>query len=390
MGKARRFFFLCWGSRLLVWLLHVHAAHQQCKTDDFHQHPSCHDYTCSWQQSILRYPSNAVAPSPSCAFLVRDPEFLDILAFDSKLEIVAHADAHEGGVYFPDDDSFYFTSSKQLKPKPNAKIMKVFLETGKVETVKSETEVANGMVLDNKGSLLVCHQGIDADGGYVERLNLSTLETEIVADNWFGNPFNSPNDVIVKTDGSIWFTDPDYGWAQGFRKAPRLNNQVYRISPKGVVDAVTDGFVKPNGLAFSPDEKHLYVTDTGSTVGDEEGNVIISHPHSITVFDVEEDGAYLSNRRLFASIASMDGSYEGVGCPDGIKVDTMGRVYTSNPDGVQVLSPKGKVLGLIRVPGASNMGFAGPDLDQLIIMNGTAIYSVHLAARGAGLHYASS
>ncbi|MCO5547504.1 hypothetical protein L7F22_000954 [Adiantum nelumboides] len=177
---------------------------------------------------------------------------------------------------------------------------------------------------------------------------------------------------------------------QGFGAEPELNNHVYRVSPAGEFDVVADGFVKPNGLAFSHDEKRLYITDTGSTIGDEEGKVEQGRPHSITVMDVGEDGATLHNKRLFAMIATMVGPcYKGVGCPDGIKVDTTGRVYVANPDGVQVISPKGKLLGLIKVPGASNMGFAGKNLDTLIILNDKAIHKVVLSAQGTRLHYAS-
>lgn len=386
-------------ARLLVLALALRLASpttHQCPADMALEEAGCDGpdlYICTWQQGTLRKSnSSKTGPDSSnyCVFVVRDPAFLDILAFDSKLELIAHADAHEGGVYNPDDDSFYFSTTKQLEPKPNTKIMKVHLISGKVEVVKEETEVANGMVLDKEGHLLVCHQGVGEGGGYIERLNLASLESTIVADNWFGHPFNSPNDAVIKSDGSIWFTDPDYGWVQGFKKAPQLNNQLYRVSPTGVVDAVADGFVKPNGLAFSHDERRLYVSDTGSTLGDKAGNVMPSHPHSITVFDVAEDGTSLLYKRLFASVSTLDGSYRGVGCPDGIKVDTMGRVYVANPDGIQVLSPEGKVLGMIRVNGAVNMGFAGENLDNLIILNDTAIHGVHLSAQGAGLHFASS
>ncbi|KAH7331771.1 hypothetical protein KP509_20G049800 [Ceratopteris richardii] len=315
---------------------------------------------------------------------VLDPAFMEIINEESTLELLAEADAHEGGVYNPEDDCVYFSSSRQTDPKPNAQIMKVHLATGKVEVVKSETEVANGMVLGKDGALLVCNQGIRPHGGFIEHLNLKTGESKVLIDNWYGRRFNSPNDVVVKSDGSIWFTDPDYAWVQGFGAEPEVKNHVYRLSPSGVVDAVADGFVKPNGLAFSPDESLLYVTDTGSTIGD--GTVDIQKPHSVTVIDVDENGASLKNKRHFASIATIvEPKYEGVGCPDGIKVDTEGRVYIANLDGVQVFDKKGKLLGMIKIPGATNMGFAGRDLQTLVILNGTAIYKITLSAKGAGL-----
>ncbi|KAI5075104.1 hypothetical protein GOP47_0009180 [Adiantum capillus-veneris] len=377
---------------ILAWSLTWHAlvSAQQCLTEMMSNGCGMHsnEQICSWEQGLLR--SKTMKDYTTCSFVVRDPAFLEILSGESKLELVAEAEAHEGGVYNPDDDCFYFSSSSKMHPKPNSEIMKMHLGTGKVESIVRETEVANGMTLGKEGELLVCHQGIRPSGGFIERLNITTLKSSIIADNWHGRRLNSPNDIIIKSDGSIWFTDPDYAWVQGFGEEPELNNHIYRVSPTGEVDVVADGFVKPNGLAFSHDEKLLYVTDTGSTIGGEGGKVERGQPYSISVMDVGEDGVTLLNKRLFAAIATMVGpSYKGVGCPDGIKVDTTGRVYVANPDGVQVISPKGKLLGLIKVPGASNMGFAGKDLNMLIILNDKAIYKVGLSAQGAGLHYAS-
>lgn len=343
---------------------------------------------CLWRQGIIQ---DGIPTGPSrsgCDFELRDSKFLSVIGKKPKLEVVAYTDGHEGGVYFPDKQEFYFSSTRQTTP-PNIKLMKFSLPLKKVSTVFATTPMSNGMVLDRSGNLLVCQQGKGAQGGFIQRISLRNLnKTSIVADNWFGLPFNSPNDVVVKSDGSIWFTDPDYGWIQGFKEyAPRINNQVYRISSNGIVDAIADGFTKPNGLAFSADEKLLYVTDTGSSVGN--GTVDLSQPHSIYVFDVNSDGKTLSNRRLFASVASFDGSAAAIGAPDGIKVDTKGRVYTANPDGIQVFEKDGEVLGLIRVAGAANMGFVGKKLDQMLILNDTAIHSVHLQARGANLFYAN-
>lgn len=124
-------------------------------------------------------------------------------------------------------------------------LKKVNLKTGAVTVLNSPTyDVPNGMVLDNQGKLIVCQQGDFTQGGFIQRIDLTTLNRTVVADNWFGVPFNSPNDAVVKRDGSIWFTDPSYGSVQGFRSAPKVNNQVYRISVSGVVDAMADGFTQ--------------------------------------------------------------------------------------------------------------------------------------------------
>lgn len=339
---------------------------------------------CLWTQGNSHHNVSTGETRPQCDFELLDEEFLEVLGRSPKIEFISNAPAHEGGVYFPDKEEFYFSSTWTLDDLP-AKLMKLSLTSGEISAVFT-SRMANGMALDNNGELVVCEQGLHAEVGFIQRVNLYGLNTSIVADNWSGLPFNSPNDVVVKRDNSIWFTDPDYGWVEKFKGPPKISNQVYRVSPSGTVEAVADGFVKPNGLAFSPDEKLLYVTDTGSSVGD--GTVDITKPHSITVFDVEIDGATLTNRRVFASVANLDGSYPGIGVPDGVKVDQEGRVYTANQDGIQVFNSQGKLLGLIRVQGAVNMGFAGHKLDRMIILNGTAIHSVQLNVQAAGLFYA--
>eukprot|EP00250_Pteridium_aquilinum_P005503 c15586_g1_i1 orf=147-1331(+) len=366
---------------LLLGLLFIAIATAAADSSGFqrHNHIPLPPGACIWKQ-------NSGASHTRCDFEVLDEEFLEVIGKAPKVKFVSHAPAHEGGVYFPDNDEFYFSSTwtlKELPAKP-ATLMKLSLKTGKISVVM-KTEMANGMALDNNGELVICEQGLFSKRGFIQRVNLHNLSMSVVADNWKGLAFNSPNDVVVKSDNSIWFTDPDYGQTEGFKGPSQVHkNQVYRVSATGVVTAVADGFAKPNGLAFSADEKLLYVTDTGTSVGD--GTVDLSKPHSISVFDVE--GSTLTNRRLFASVAVLDGNLPSIGVPDGIKVDTAGRVYTANQDGIQVFSPGGKLLGLIRVQGAINMGFVGPDLSCMIITNYTAIHSVQLNVQAAGLSYA--
>jgi len=158
---------------------------------------------------------------------VRDVEFLEILGPAPELKLLAKTDAHEGGVYYPDTNEFYFSSArrkvgyttlatssdeKKAAGKQNTEVNKISLSTGEVTTVFPLTDVANGMVLDRDGHLLVCQQGQGKKPGYIQRVDLKTLNVSIVADNWFGVPFNSPNDIVVKRDGTIWFTDPTYAW----------------------------------------------------------------------------------------------------------------------------------------------------------------------------------
>jgi gluconolactonase len=228
-----------------------------------------------------------------------------------------------------DEDALYFTT------KAGA-VRRLELGSGELADVGAEAVRANGMTLDHDGSLLICQQGSFDEPAAI--LRYAAGHTSTVVDSWRGLPLNSPNDVVVKSDGTIWFTDPGYGFLQGFRPAPRLGHYAYRFdSRSGDLRPVADSFDKPNGLAFSPDESVLYV-------GDSEG------PHHILAFDVL-DGRRLGPPRLFAVIAP--------GYPDGLKVDAEGRVYSSFAGGVQVFSPLGDLIEEIDLPGAVNFCF-GP------------------------------
>eukprot|EP00246_Nothoceros_aenigmaticus_P003415 TRINITY_DN1456_c0_g1_i2.p1 TRINITY_DN1456_c0_g1~~TRINITY_DN1456_c0_g1_i2.p1 ORF type:complete len:384 (+),score=61.24 TRINITY_DN1456_c0_g1_i2:228-1379(+) len=338
---------------------------------------------CYWTQGLIQPNDTLGHPSSNCTFQVRHPDFLAILGASPVLQFEAAAAAHEGGVYYPDTNEFFFTTKRV--ENQTVKLQKLDLGTKVVSTVVEDTDFGNGLVLDHQGQLLVCEQGKIDVPGHIQRVDPRTGNSTRIADNWFNIPFNSPNDVVVKTDGSIWITDPDYGSVQGFRAAPKVDNQVYRIDPlTGVVDVVGDMFTKPNGLAFSADESTLYVTDTGYALGT--GAVDVERPHSITAFDVKK-GRFLRNRSLFTAVARYDGT--GLGVPDGIKVDTRGNVYVATGDGIQVFNEDAQPLGLIRVDGAANMGFAGPLLDTLYILNDVSIQSVKLSATGAGLVYAA-
>jgi gluconolactonase len=153
-----------------------------------------------------------------------------------------------------------------------------------------------------------------------------------------GKPLNSPNDIVVKSDRTIWFTDPSYGWLQGFRREPQLPDAVYRFDPRtGAIDRATDVLDKPNGLAFSPDETVLYVGDSGAIHGP--GDFDPARPHRIIAFDLVDNAMSLAGERVFADIQP--------GFPDGLKTDAAGRVYVSSFAGVQVFDPDGVPLDLI-------------------------------------------
>ena len=292
-----------------------------------------------------------------------------------SLDVLVETDAHEGPVYVPGEDVLYFTGLPRLSDYgAHVAIRRLDLADGALSVVHEGPQGANGMTLDADGRrLLVCEQGSNADPARVARLDPATGDTETVVDGWAGLPLNSPNDVVVKRDGTVWFTDPAYGHLQGFRGTPQLGDFVYRHDPiSGETTVVADGFDKPNGLCFSPDESVLYVNDSG--VNQEAGSHHPGRPHHVKAFDVE-DGRRLRGERLFAVIAP--------GQPDGMKCDADGRVYVSSASGVQVFSPQGDRVGEIPVPGAVNFCFGGPERDVLYITNDTAVWAAVLEAKGA-------
>src|SRR5919202_1104450 len=278
------------------------------------------------------------------------------------VEHVADVDAHEGPVYVAEEDALYFTTLP--KPGPLVAIRRLDLETHELTTVVEDANGANGMTLDLDATLLVCEQGTPDSDARISRLDLHTSERETVVDNWRGLRLNSPNDVVVSGDGAIWFTDPTYGFLQGFKPEPQIGDYVYRYA-NGRLNVVTDSFDKPNGLAFSPDETVLYIGDSGAN--QEPGSFHPSRPHHIKAFDVV--GGHLRNERLFA--------VTNPGFPDGIKVDSRGYVYASAFSGVQIFDPNGDQVGEIDLPGAVNFTF-GRDERVLYVTADTAIY----AARG--------
>jgi gluconolactonase len=246
------------------------------------------------------------------------------------------------------------------------------LQAERISVVRATANVANGMALDLTGRLLVCEQGTRSEHARISRLDTMTGTVDTVVDVWAGLRLNSPNDVAVKGDGTVWFTDPSYGHLQGFKPEPLIGDYVYRYDPsRDRLSVVADSFQKPNGLAFSPDERVLYITDSGANQEPESYHVQM--PHHIMAFDVK-DGRHLVNARLFAVTTP--------GFPDGIKVDSEGRVYASAFSGVQVFNPSGDLIGEIHLPGAVNFTFGGPGNNVLFITTDTAIWAAVLNATG--------
>lgn len=310
-------------------------------------------------------------------FVIYSDAFLDVLGSDPSYETIANVNAHEGPVYVRGENALYFTTVPVTTNIPsfgdrNVAIGRLDVASGQVSTFVAATNMANGMTLDREGRLLICEQGSLETNARISRMDLKTKKVETVVDHWFGLPFNSPNDVVEKSDGTIWFTDPAYGSLQGFRPKPRIGDYVYRYDPADdSVTAVVDTFKKPNGLCFSPDESILYVNDSGAIEGPNAYHVDL--PHHIRAFDVA-DNSHLVNERLFAVVTPV--------IPDGLKVDSEGRVYSSSGTGVQVFDTTGRILGEILAGGVANFCFGGIGNNMLFMMCDTAINIATLAATG--------
>ncbi len=230
------------------------------------------------------------------------------------------------------------------------------------------SSVADGQTADLEGRLLTC----ETTGRRVSRTEGDgTVET--LAGFYDGKPLNSPNDVVVKSDGSIWFTDPSYGALQ-FPQDALLPNNVYRLDSKTQeLVVVTNELKMPNGIAFSPDEKVLYIIDSGAIQAP--GTYYLKGPHIIYAFDVSEDGKKITNKRKFAEISP--------GFPDGMRLDAAGNVYVGALDGVHVLSPNAELLGKILLPKeTANLTFGGLDNNVLFICSSDSIWAIKLNTTG--------
>ncbi|CAG0950199.1 gluconolactonase [Burkholderiales bacterium] len=308
--------------------------------------------------------SGALPPGEvACRIEVLDARFAPVVAHRPRLERLATgASWSEGPVWIADDDSVLWSDI------PNDRMLRWSASDG-TSVWRERAGFTNGHTRDRDGSILHCSHGLRA----VFRTNVDGSGQRIVADRWQGRRFNSPNDIVVKSDGTIWFTDPPYGLIipeEGHGGESEIGDcLVFRHDPRtGALDPVTDVPEHPNGLAFSPDEALLYVSDTSLAVPGHGSN------HCIWVFDVTE-GRGLANGRVFAQVEP--------GVPDGFRVDARGWIYTSAQDGVQVLHTDGTLIGRIPVPEkVGNVTFGGPDRDVLHIAASTSLYRIRLATRG--------
>lgn len=281
----------------------------------------------------------------------KSQEFKTLFPKEVKLERVATGfEFTEGPIWFTQEKYLLFSDI------PGNKIWKLAPD-GQAIAFRDPSYNSNGLTLDKQGRLITCEHG-------TRRVTRTENDGSItvLADKFQGKKLNSPNDVIVKSDGSIYFSDPPYGIQPEQQEQPIQG--VYRLSPDGrELSVVADDFIKPNGLAFSPDETKLYIDD--------------SERRHIRVFDVQSDGT-LGRARIF-----YDMKVDKPGLPDGMKVDVKGHIYCAGGGGIWVFDPQGNHLGTIVTPEVpTNCAWGDEDLQTLYITAGSSIYKIRVNIPG--------
>ncbi len=291
-----------------------------------------------------------------------DPRFNTFVLPNAPLEKLADGFRWlEGPVWFADRQCLLASDL------PNDRIVR-WTPSGGVSVFRQPAGFANGHTRDREGRLIGCSHG----GRCIQRTELDGT-VAVLVDRYKGKPLNSPNDVVVKRDGTIWFTDPPYGIAsdyEGGKRVSELPANLYRFDPRdGSLSVVADDFDGPNGLCFSPDERLLYVSETGLPFATDP----VQH---LRVFDVLDDGRRLANARAFYKVES--------GYSDGFRCDEQGNLWSSAGDGVHCISPAAELLGKIAVPFVvSNLCFGGRHGSRLFICGSHTLYAIYVNQRGA-------
>ena len=312
------------------------------------------------QKGLVVYPDPAVE--------VVDPRFARYKVANAAVErLYTGTRWAEGPVWFADGRYLLFSDI------PNNRMLRWLEDTGEVSVFRSPSNFSNGNHRDRQGRLLTCEH----DSRRLTRTEYDGTIT-VLMDRFQDKKLNAPNDLAVHSDGAIWFSDPGYGIMgnyEGHKASFELPANVYRLDPKsGEATVVISDMIKPNGLCFSPDEKKLYVVDTGTQARPED-------PHPIRVYDVV-DGVHLKNGRLFANMSP--------GVSDGIRCDVDGNVWSAagwageGYNGVHVFAPDGTLIGRIHLPETcSNLCFGGAKRNRLFMTASQSLYAVYVETQGA-------
>ncbi|MDE2869113.1 MAG: SMP-30/gluconolactonase/LRE family protein [Chloroflexota bacterium] len=290
---------------------------------------------------------------------IRDERFRQVVGYDAPVEELAGGfDFTEGAVWNHVEDCLIFSDMP-------GNVMRKWTAADGIQVFRQPSNMANGNTYDLQGRLITCEHATSR----VTRTEHDGSIT-VLATHYDGKELNSPNDVIVKSDGSIYFSDPSFGRMEyyGVLRQPELDVRgVYRLDPaSGALRLLVDDFDQPNGLTFSLGERQLFINDT-----------MRGH---IRVFDVDADGG-LSNGRVWAELT---GDRDGLA--DGMKIDTEGNLYTAGPGGVQVFAPDATCLGVIYVPqGVANFTWGDADLRSLFINAGSSLYRTRVNVPGRKL-----
>ena len=247
----------------------------------------------------------------------------------------------------------------------------------KPQLFRNPSGVADGQTSDLQGNLLTAEttgRRVSITRSIQNNLNNPDPQAPTLVGEYQGKRLNSPNDLVVKSDGSVWFTDPSYGSLQFPPQPAELPNKVYRYDPvTRQLSVVEPGLVMPNGIAFGPGEKTLYLIDSGAIQGPRTYFPYL--PHRIYVYDVSSDGRRLTNKRLFANVSP--------GFPDGMRLDEKGNVYVGTLEGIHVLNPQGRLIGkFLMAKQTANLSFGGAENNVLFIGSSNSLWAVKLNTRG--------